>query len=322
MRFPRLLRTVVLASVGLVLAACGSPAAEPAADPSTQSSETITVQTNQGEVRVPVNPARVVALDNTSFATLQAMGITPVAVPKPLLPPSLQAWADDEQIADAGSHREPRLEAINAAKPDLIIGGKRFADHYETLTKIAPVVDLAPNVEATGYVDALKQQTTTLGEIFGSPEIAEQLNADLDEAVAEASALTSGQSVFLANHNGGKIDNGAGRMAPLIEPLNLTDVFAKPSGGSDSIHQDSGLAPETIAQANPDWMIVMDRDAIAAEGAAAPARATVEAQEAWRDTTFATENQVFYLDPEFYVTESIQAYTAFYTDFAKVLGQA
>lgn len=314
----RKLRTATLLITTMALGACG--AAEAA--PDVGSSDTITVQTNQGEVAVPVEPQRVVALDNTSFATLQAMGITPVAVPKPLLPPSMQAWADDESIADAGSHREPRLEAINAAQPDLIIGGKRFAEQYETLSQIAPVVDLAPNVEATGYVDALKQQTTTLGEIFGSPEIATQLNAELDQAVAEAAALTSGQTVFLANHNGGKIDNGAGRIAPLIEPLQLTDVFATPSGGSDSIHQDSGLAPETVAQANPDWMIVMDRDAIAAEGAAAPAKATVDAQEAWRETTFVTEGQIFYLDPEFYVTESIQAYTAFYTDFAKALGDA
>ena len=34
------------------------------------------------------------------------------------------------------------------------------------------------------------------------------------------------------------------------------------------------------------------------------------------------EGDTVYLDPEFYVTESIQAYTAFYTDFAKALGDA
>ena len=37
-------------------------------------------------------------------------------------------------------------------------------------------------------------------------------------------------------------------MAPLIEPLQMTDVFASNRGGSDSVHNDSGLAPETVAQ--------------------------------------------------------------------------
>ena len=91
-----------------------------------------------------------------------------------------------------------------------------IAEYTQTLSSIAPVLDLAPNVEATGYLDGLKHQTTVLGEVFGAQSAAERLNAELDDAAAEASALTNGQTVFLANHNGGKIDNGAGRMAPLI----------------------------------------------------------------------------------------------------------
>ncbi len=210
---------------------------------------------------------------------------------------------------------------INEAAPDLIVGGKRFQEQTETLSAIAPVIDLAPNVETRGYVEALKAQTTTLGEIFGAEDVAEHLNAELDAAVERAAALTDGQTVFLANHNGGKIDNGAGRMAPLIEPLSMTDVFSGQAGGSDSIHNDSGLAPETIAQANPDWVIVLDRDAVAAENAT-PAQATIEAQQAWANTTFNTKNQVVYLDKDFYVTEGIHAYTAFYNQLADALEAA
>lgn len=316
-RSTRAIRTAFVVAIGLALAACSGPVSEPENGTNQAASEMITVQTNNGEVSVPLNPQRVVALDNTSFETLHALGITPVAVPKQLLPSSLQAWADNPDIIDVGTHREPRLEEINAANPDLIIGGKRFVEYTDTLAAIAPVVDLAPDVEATGYLDGLKAQTGALGEIFAQPDTATELNQTLDAAVAAAASRTTGQTVFLANHNGGKIDNGAGRMAPLIEPLNMTDVFAAERGGSDSIHNDSGLAPETVAQANPDWVIVLDRDAAVSGGT--PAKASIEAQELWRGTTFATKNQVLYLPADFYLTEGITAYTAFYEQLAAAL---
>ncbi len=315
MSVTRLIRTPALLTIGLALVACGSPSQAQPAGP-----DTITVTSNLGEVTVPVLPKRIVALDNTSFETLRAWGITPVAVPKELLPASLSEWADDPEIIDVGTHREPRLEEINASQADLIIGGKRFAEYTDTLAGIAPVLDLAPNVEQADYLQALKEQTSTLGEVFGRTAEADAMNAELDAAVTAASAFATGQTVFLANHNGGKIDNGAGRLAPLIEPLNLTDVFASTRGGSDSVHNDSGLAPETLAQANPDWLFVMDRDAAVNGGA--PARATIAAQELWRTTTFASTNQVLYLDADFYYTEGITAYTAFYRQLAEVMAEA
>ncbi len=329
----RLTRLAPLALVSaLALAACGgggdtgggaagSPGATEAG--ATGATGTVSITDNNGTQEIPVKPARVVALDNTSFQTLKDMGVTPVAAPKQLLPPGVVEWKTNDEIIDVGTHREPKLEAVNEARPDLIIGGKRFEDHTDTLKSIAPVVDLAPSVEADGYVDKLKHQTTVLGQIFDKGDVANQLNSALDASVAKAAGLTNGQTVFLANHNGGKIDNGAGRISPLLQPLNMTDVFAKQAtGGSDSIHQDSGLAPETVAQANPDWMFVMDRDAATATNAgttAQAAKATIAAQKAWANTTFVKNDQIVYLAPDFYTTEGIHAYTAAYDAIGSAL---
>lgn len=309
----------------LGLSACGSSTSDGSASAQGQSeapkkAEKITVETNQGAVQIPAAPTRVVALDNTSFQTLQAFGITPVAVPKPLLPAEAKAWADDSAILDAGSHREPKLEAINQAQPDLIIGGKRFEKAGKDLQKIAPVIDLAPDTDKPGYVAALKKQTSTLGDIFGKKTQADQLNAALDASVSKAAAASKNRTVFLANHNGGKIDNGAGRLAPLLQPLSLKDVFAT-QANSESVHADSGLAPETVAQKNPDVMIVMDRDAATAKAGqkVTPASQTVKAQSAWKNTTFVKNDDIVYLAPSFYVTEGIQAYTDAYDKIAKTL---
>ncbi|WP_309080891.1 ABC transporter substrate-binding protein [Zhihengliuella sp.] len=220
-------------------------------------------------MEVPAEPVRVAVLNNTTFATVKALGIEPVAVPKPLLPAEgYAAWEDDAEIADAGSHREAKLEAVSAAEPDLIIGGGRFTEYTEDLEKIAPVVDVQPDEEsAGGWLGGLRHQTEVLGQIFGEEERAAELVAALDEAQAAAEEATSGETVFLANASGGRIDNGAGRIGRLLEGVDLEDVFAQQQLDGESVHNDSGLAPETVAQANPDWMIVMDRDAaVSAEG--------------------------------------------------------
>ncbi|WP_432493252.1 siderophore ABC transporter substrate-binding protein [Kineococcus auxinigenes] len=315
-------RTATGLALGLVaclgLASCSSDAE---ADTEAAAAGTRTVQTSDGPVEIPAEPVRVAALDNTSFATLKAFGITPVAVPKPLLPgEGYDDWASDESIADAGSHREPVLEAISEADPDLIIGGYRFAEQTEELAKIAPTIDISPSAEAEGgFVESLKAQTTTLGEIFGEQEQAAELVAALEQAQEDAAAATDGESVFLAVASGGHIDNGSERLEGITEPLGLTNVL---EAEGDSIHNDSGLAPETIAQLNPDWMIVLDRDAATGTEGASPAQQLVSEQEAWKDTTFVTQDQVVYLPATFYVTEGIQAYTDVYGQIADAFSAA
>ena len=296
----------------LLLSGCGAGATE--ADNPTSSAasadapSTVSIESNLGTVEVPVNPVRVVALDNTAFETLRDWGITPVALPKKLLPGTgFEDWIADDSILDIGNHREPNLELVSEADPDLIIGGYRFASLQEDLESIAQTIDIAGSDEATdGYIASLKAQTVSLGEIFQKQDEAAALVADLDAASDKASAATDGETVFLSVVNGGKIDNGAERIGRILEPLTLTDVFA---GKEGDIHGDSGLAPETIAQANPDWMIVLDRDAGAKTEGAQPAKAVIDATEAFAETTFAQQGQIIYLDPQFYTREGIQAYT-------------
>lgn len=290
----------------LLLSACSGSAG----DDTTTSGPTVIIATVNGEMEVPVAPERVVALDNKSFETLRDWGITPVAVPKTLLPnEGFDDWRNDESILDVGTHREPKLELVSEAEPDLIIGGSRFVEFTDDLNDIAPVVDVSAQDDAPdGYVEALKTQTETLGRIFGKEAEAEALVAELEAAAAAAAAATSGETVFLANVSGGKIDNGAQRIGRLLEPLALTDVFA---GQAGDIHGDSGLAPETIAQANPDWVIVLDRDAATATDGqdVQPAAAVFAAQEAFANTTFTKNGQVIYLDENFYKREGIESYT-------------
>lgn len=308
---PLLASGALALGAGLLLTSCATAEAEA----ETVTASTIEVETTNGTVEVPVEPERVVALDNTSFETLRDWGITPVAVPKGLLPSEgFEEWIDDPEILDIGNHREPQLELVSEAAPDLILGGYRFQDYQDDLESIALTIDIAANDEFDGgWVESLKAQTETLGEIFAKQDEAAALVGELEGAEESAVDATDDERVFLAVVAGGRIDNGAERIGRILEPLDLVDVFA---GEAGDIHGDSGLAPETIAQADPEWVIVLDRDAAAGEGEVLPANEVFAAQEAFASTTFMQEDQVIYLDPFFYTREGIQAYTETYEQVA------
>src|SRR5690625_2296586 len=160
--------TALVAAV-LLLAACST---DSSAGTENGDVAEITIETNTGEKSVPVNPERVAVLDNTAMETIKDWGIEPVVLPKPLLPEALfSEWIDNPEIADAGSHREPILEAVSEAEPDLIIGGYRFGEYTDDLEKIAPDVDIATSGERYDTVtDGLRHHTGTLGEIVNKED--------------------------------------------------------------------------------------------------------------------------------------------------------
>ncbi|MET9327057.1 ABC transporter substrate-binding protein [Tsukamurella sp. NPDC003166] len=324
--FPRSRKAAPVAAAlmvaSLVFAGCSTTGADD--DKPAASGEKITVSTNKGDVEVPKNPKRVVVLDNTSAETVKAMGITPVAIPKGLFAKSvLGDWISNRDVKDTGTHAEPKFDVIEDVKPDLIIGGYRFAKSEADIKKIAEktgaaFIDIAAEDAAPkGRVETMRSSTITLGKIFGKDEQARQIVADFDKNLEAAKAQATGQSVFLSIVNGGKIDNGAKRMQPFVAPLNLKDVFAGQAGDH---HQNSGLTPEAIAQANPQWVIVMDRDAAVppTDGSTPKTAAeTFRAQQAFAQVEFQQKDRIFYLDNDFYLREGIQDYGENYAALAK-----
>ena len=127
-RRPAIAGAVLVAA--LALSACGQSASGSDTDAGSADGDTITVETNNGEMTVPVNPERVVVLDNTAMETVSDLGVEPVALPKPLLPaPFHEEWLADEDILDIGNHREPNLEIVSEAAPDLIINACDILPH-------------------------------------------------------------------------------------------------------------------------------------------------------------------------------------------------
>jgi iron complex transport system substrate-binding protein len=303
-------------ALALGLTACGSGED---ADSSTSDGSTVEVEDNFGTQEVPSPADSVVATDNRTFETLCDWDIDLAAAPKPLIPETIECWQGEDTI-DIGNHREPDLEALAGAQPDLVVNGQRFADHRSDIEELVPeaaLVEFEPR-EGEDFFDELQRQTTGMGTVFGHEDDAEQLNSALDDASQRVSeTYQEGDTVMAVNVSGGEIGYiapGLGRtFGPLFDEFGFTPAL-EIEGSSDD-HQGDDVSVEAIAEADPDWIIVLDRDA-AVEEDSSPAEEIISGSEALQNTTAVKEGQVYYAPADTYTNESIQTYTEIFDGLA------
>lgn len=175
LRAPRPVAATVLAVAALALAGCGSSSQEPAAAPADAGPRTIA--TEQGPVEVPGSPQRIVNLSGGFGGYLFAVDAPVVATDTRVLgvtdfeggfPPAWAAKAQATGSTPLPGGPELDLEAVAAARPDLIIGGGQgitavqAEDHYDALKAIAPTVLIPQSV--TSWQDQLRQVADVAGK--------------------------------------------------------------------------------------------------------------------------------------------------------------
>lgn len=333
--------TLVMATLSLFLTACANTGATNTGATSDKSNETNVSETVQmveindlhGTVSVPVNPQRVVALDSRSFETLSDWGIELVAAPKAVMPAD-SPYIADESVQDIGNHREPNLELIAASDPDLVIVGQRFAKYYDEIKALVPnavVIDLNFDVSeeaatpGENLVNGLKNTTSALGKIFDKNAEAEQLNAAFDKVIAEARAAYNKtdkiMSVIVSGGDIGFSAPGSGRVwGPMYEIFEWVPSLDVNNSTSD--HQGDDISVEAIAQSNPDWIFVLDRDAAtSSDEGATPAKDVIDNSPALQNVTAITKGQVIYAPADTYTNESIQTYLELFANIASALNK-
>lgn len=319
----RLGQAVLAAVLTFTLAGCGDDASAERTD-----GNTIEVEDNNGTQSVPAPPRSVVATDNRTFETLSDWGVELAAAPIGLMPDTID-YTKDDSIEDLGTHMEPDLEKVVVADPDLVIVGQRFTDHADELAKYAPnasVINLEPR-EGEPFEEELKRQTTVLGEIFDKQQEAQELNDDLDAAIARVKAAYDAEATVLAvTTSGGTIGYLAPTVGRTLGPVYDFAGLTPALGVDDASDHDQGdeISVEAIAQANPDWILVMDRDAaiMAGDSSYQPAADILEGSQALRKVNAIKDDNVVYMPADTYTNEGIQTYTEFLNDFADRLEAA
>ncbi|RBP62600.1 iron complex transport system substrate-binding protein [Alkalibaculum bacchi] len=331
--------TAIIAIFALLFTACSNSSNETAESETNEqvntSTEALTVEITDahGTVTVPVNPKNVVALDNRTFETLADWGVELAAVPKGVMPAD-SPYVSDESVLDIGNHREPNLEMIAAADPELVIVGQRFASFYEDIKELVPnaaVIDLNVDVSeeadtpGQNLVNGLKDSTIALGKIFDKKEEAEKLVADFDKAIEDAKSTYNGTDTIMGIVvSGGDIGFSApssGRVwGPMYDIFEWTPALEIDSTSSD--HQGDDVSVEAIAQSNPDWIFVLDRDAsVSSTTDAVPAQDVIDNSPALKNITAVTERKIVYAPEDTYTNESIQTYLELFKDLASALAK-
>ncbi|MFE3453331.1 ABC transporter substrate-binding protein [Nonomuraea sp. NPDC059194] len=171
------------AVLSLGLAACGSTttaADQPAETQSSGAAPFRVIKHAMGETKIPTQPKRVVALDQSfvdAVLTLETpvVGYTTYRSIHDKLPDYLGAVAAEygKEATPVGSLEEPSLEKIMALKPDLIVSAKvRHEALYAKLSQIAPTVFS----ETTGAI--WKENLRLMGQALGKEDLADtRINA-------------------------------------------------------------------------------------------------------------------------------------------------
>ena len=170
-----------------------------------QSSMTVTTDNNQSVV-VPKSPSKVVVMNYGALDTLDALGKGSIVAGAPLsvLPSYLEQYKN-ANIADTGNMKEPSIDAIKQAKPQLIIIDGRQASRTQELSKIAPVINLS--VDAKNYLESTKKHINVLADITGTEKNASNLIQALDVKITNAQSIaqSSHKKAIVAIHNDDKL---------------------------------------------------------------------------------------------------------------------
>lgn len=260
--------TLAIATIALVLAACGSD------DESTSSSDTtratvttttlpedtgergpVTIEHRFGTTTLDEVPERIVVADHQWLDTLVAMGIPTVGHPEdPYVgnESGQLAWqrgkvsAESEGIAYSSSWP---LEQVAALQPDLILATYTITsqDQYDALNKIAPTI--GPMSDRT--VDRWDTFVETAGKIFHREDAAADLIAEVQgeiDAVAEDLPGLDGKTYTLLNY----------------VPGDSLVIVADPDDGASLLMADLGLELTDQVQGRDDpgqgrWSVSLER---------------------------------------------------------------
>ncbi|KNY09107.1 iron ABC transporter substrate-binding protein [Achromobacter piechaudii] len=245
---------------------------------------TMPVKHARGQTEVPANPARIIVMDMAVLDTMHALDAEVAGVPTAAkLPPQLAQYADDRYLK-VGSLFEPNYEVIHAAQPQLIVVAGRSAPKYDELSRLAPTIDLT--VDPRDLVGSVARNTETLAAITGRQAQAKQKLDALRASIAalHGQAASAGTALIVLTTGGKMSAYGPGSRFGVIH-----DAFGFKPASPDLNVSNHGQAVsfEFIAETNPDWLFVIDRDAaIGREGVSAQRMLDndlVRATQAWKN---------------------------------------
>lgn len=271
------------------------------AEPQPEQGKTRKIDTIKGEVEIPVNPQRVVAL--YYHHQLLALDLKPVGANLTWWGGSPYLTEQESGIVDVGG--PPSLEAVSALEPDLIIMNDNNSDDYEQWAKIAPAVFIPYDPQRNVYEDA-----KLIADIVGKSDIADTLLEKFEEKATAVRAKLDGIVKTGAKAAIIRIEGKGGQFAvfganygrggwPIFEGLKLQQV---PKVKEEMDKQGKGLLQELSFELLPEYVGDADYIFVSDEGESLE---TIKDDPVWNSLSAVKNGKVielekasyFYFDP-------------------------
>lgn len=250
-KFKATLLVFVLAITSVLFAACSSDKKEE--KKADAKSEERVVKHAKGEMKIPANPKKIADLSG-STEELLILGM------KPVITANTTQEKIDPHIADKLKGVQPvgsawgdkiNIEAVAAAKPDLILVNNRQEKIYDQLSKIAPTVMLSipldqwrPKFEEVGKIFDKEQETAAWLKKYD--EKANKLHDQIVSKTGDAKFM-----VMAAYPNAFRVYGDYGYGSVLFKDLKLPAVNGTPA--DKPLVQ---LQKEALIDYNPDFLFV------------------------------------------------------------------
>lgn len=250
-----------------------------------------------GTTIVPENPETIVVFDFGVIDILDHLGVEIAALPKANVPSYLSQFEGD-QYENAGTLFEPDFEMLANLDPDLIIISGRTQESYKDLSDLAPTLFM--EIDTDDYLGSFEHNVTLLGKIFDQEDEAiaavDQIKIAVDDLVEIVPA--DKVSLIILTNDGAVSAYGPGSRFGIIH-----DDFGIPpvTNEIDVTTHGQNISFEYIANANPDYLFVLDRNA--ATGGDGEASSTID-NDLVNGTTAAKEGNIIYLTPDYWYLSS------------------
>ncbi len=266
----------------------------------------VTVTHSAGETTIESQPENVAVLDFGALDTLDTLGFEGVtALPRSSTVPSFLSDYDSDDYTDLGTIMEPDTETIATVEPDLVITGGRTSSMYDDLSQNFTTVDAT--LDYSDYVEGVKRDIEIVAESVGMGDQAAELTTVIDDKVsevqqaAEDAGVEGKTGVFLLVTGGNVSAFGPGSRFGYVYDLTGVD-YALSDADTEQADENHGaeVSFETIAQANPDYIWVLDRDAVVGsrDGGEVTSAQEVLNNDFVNGTSAAQNDKITYVTPE------------------------
>lgn len=256
-------------------------------------------------VKLPAAPSKIASFDLAALDTLNTLGVSVVGVPKSTYAGSLAKFNDATVV---GTLFEPDYEVLKKLQPDLIIAGGRSQKAVPQLQEVAPTATFESDPSA--FMKSFETTNLALGKAFDKEARAQAAIAAIQKNVEELHRINQGKKgAFLFAIRGNVMAHVPGdRFGYAHELTGLESVLPAKDANAPAQPRPEAGSPEakaaaekraqeiaSIAKADPDWLIVLDRGAI--NGGEKTAADTLAKHPQLSQTRAYKEGRVYYADP-------------------------